>query len=275
MPELMPVWERLVALVREAGCGDLAARFLTLYRPPPFLTGCSLLATSDPLAAEPVLVRNYDYSPRLCEGALMRTQWHGRPVIAMSDCLWGALDGVNDSGLCVALAFGGRKVVGDGFGIPLVLRYILEFCDTTRDAVRVLTRVPVHMAYNVTVVDERGKHATVQLAPDREPLVTDRRAATNHQGPIEWPEHAAITRSEEREAAIDACLAGGATSLDDLVSRFLHHPIYSSAFHHGWGTLYTAHYDPARRAAAYLWPHARMDQSIDSFTEREVPIHYA
>ena len=38
MPEMIPIWERLVAL---AGGGDLVARFLSLYRPPAYLTGCS------------------------------------------------------------------------------------------------------------------------------------------------------------------------------------------------------------------------------------------
>ena len=38
MPELMPAYERVVEL---AGGGDLAARMLSLYRPPPYLAACS------------------------------------------------------------------------------------------------------------------------------------------------------------------------------------------------------------------------------------------
>jgi hypothetical protein len=38
MPELVPAYERVVEL---AGGGDLAARMLSLYRPPPFLAACS------------------------------------------------------------------------------------------------------------------------------------------------------------------------------------------------------------------------------------------
>ena len=44
----------------------------------------------------------------------------------MSDCLWGLLDGINDAGLAVSLAFGGRAT-REGFGIPLVVRYLLEW----------------------------------------------------------------------------------------------------------------------------------------------------
>ena len=59
----------------------------------------------------------------------------------MSDCLWGLLDGMNDAGLAVSLTYGGRRVLGHGFGIPLVLRYLLETCDNVRDASRVLKRL--------------------------------------------------------------------------------------------------------------------------------------
>ena len=53
----------------------------------------------------------------------MQTAWSGRRVIGMSDCLWGLLDGVNDDGLAVSLTFGGRTASGEGFAIPLVVRY--------------------------------------------------------------------------------------------------------------------------------------------------------
>src|SRR5262245_54773547 len=87
MPELIAIYDRLVEL---AGGGDLAARFLSLYCPAPYLGGCSQLA----LAASdgPALIRNYDYSAQLTEGSWLATNWL-QPVIAMSDCAWGALDG--------------------------------------------------------------------------------------------------------------------------------------------------------------------------------------
>ena len=143
MPELLPVYERLCAL---AGGSDLSARFLSLYRPPAYITGCSQAVwSSSDGDDEPVLIRNYDYSPHLCDGLILDTRWSGggRRVIAMADCLWGCLDGMNDAGLAVSLSFGGRRVVGDGFGIPVVLRYALEFCATAAEATVVLQRVPV------------------------------------------------------------------------------------------------------------------------------------
>ena len=62
MPELVPAYERLVEL---AGGDELAARMLTLYRPPGFVVGCSQGAWT---RGEPVLVRNYDYPADAARG---------------------------------------------------------------------------------------------------------------------------------------------------------------------------------------------------------------
>jgi len=132
MPEFVASWERLVEL---AGGDDLAARCLSLWCPPAFITGCSQAAWTRE-GSDPVLVRNYDYPASRLEGIVYLTAWGGRRVIGMSDCLWGLLDGMNEEGLTISLAFGGRPVVGDGFGIPLVMRYVLQTCSTVDEAQR-------------------------------------------------------------------------------------------------------------------------------------------
>src|SRR6187401_3486511 len=159
MPELMPAYERVVEL---AGGGDLAARMLSLYKPPPYLAACSQGVWSRD--GSPLLVRNYDYAPSRLEGVVWSTNLSKR-VIGMSDCLWGLLDGMNEDGLAVSLTFGGRRVLGDGFGIPIVMRYVLEVADTIGDAVAVLSRVPVNMAYNLTIMDRNADSASVFVAP--------------------------------------------------------------------------------------------------------------
>ena len=248
MPELMPTYEKLVEL---AGGSDQAARFLSLYQPTPYMTGCSQAVwTRD----QPFLIRNYDYTARLWEATLLQTAWNGRKVVAMSDCLWGALDGMNDRGLSVSLAFGGRKVVGDGFGIPLILRYILEFCDTAVQATAVLCRVPSHMAYNVTVLDKAGSYATVFVSPDRDPVVSRKKLATNHQGSIDWPEHATATASVDRAYFLSHRLQDEKESRDRFMLRFLEPPLYQPKHHLGWGTLYTSVYIPTSGEVFCRWP---------------------
>jgi predicted choloylglycine hydrolase len=259
MPELVPMWERLVAL---AGGGDLAARLLSLYRPPGFIVGCSQGAwTRD----EPVLVRNYDYPASRLEGVICETAWGKRRVIGMSDCLWGLLDGINDAGLAVSLTFGGRKDVGDGFAIPLVVRYVLETCDTVAEAREVLTRVPVHAAQNLTLLDRSGEFLTAYVGPDRPPEFHAIAATTNHQGKVDWPEYARAIRSEEREQCVLDLLADPATDRERFVAAFLEPPLRNTEYAQGFGTLYTAAYHPAEGRVEYRWPGYTMEQSFARF----------
>ena len=248
MPELVPTYEKLCDL---AGGGDLEARFLSSYCPPPYLSGCSQAIW---LGGQPILVRNYDYSPDLNDGIIMETCWNGRWVLGMSDCLWGLVDGMNDAGLALSLTFGGRRIVGEGFGVPLILRYILEFCDTMQDAAEALTRIPCHMAYNVTVLDKKGKYFTVLLSPDRDAIITDSRVATNHQERVEWHRHARATATVERERFLLQRLTLHNEPAEKFIGAFLQPPLYSTAFEIGFGTLYTAVYRPSKGVAEYRWP---------------------
>ena len=263
MPELVPAWTRLVEL---AGGGDLAARMLALYDPPPLVAGCSQAV----LAGEaPVLVRNYDFDPARLDGVIAHTALLGQGVIGMTDCLWGLLDGMNEAGLAVSLTFGGRRAGGAGFGITLVLRYLLETCATTAQAVSTLERLPVQGAYNLTLLDRSGDAATAYLAADRPLRVEPTLVATNHQRAVEWPEHARATRTLERERAILALLAEPATRAEDLIAAFLSPPLHTTAYADGFGTLYTAVHRPAEGAVEYLWPGASWRQSFAAFEQGE------
>lgn len=129
---------------RRASDGDeVASCFLTQVDPPALVRSCSTAVLP---GGEPGLARNYDYDPDLFDAVVLETALTGRRVIGMSDQLWGLLDGVNDAGLAAAFTFGGRREVGHGFGIPLVLRYLLETCDAVAPAVAALERIPVHLA---------------------------------------------------------------------------------------------------------------------------------
>jgi predicted choloylglycine hydrolase len=261
MPELVPTWERLVEL---AGGGDVAARMLSLYDPPPLVTGCTQAVLS---GAEPVLVRNYDFDPARLEGVIALTQLAGRRVIGTSDCLWGLLDGVNDAGLAMSLAFGGRRATAPGFAMPLIVRYLLERCATTDDAVAVLGRLPVQASYNLTILDRAGAAVTAHVAPDRPPVIGRALVATNHQRTVEWPEHAEAVRSEERERRVLDLLADPGRSEDGFVAAFLEPPLYSTEYDDGFGTLYTAVHRPAEQAVEYRWPELVWRQAIDAFEE--------
>ena len=269
MPELLPAWE---ALVEAVGGGDQAARFLSLWQPPGRVGGCSqAIWVQEPRA----LVRNYDYPPALLDGLLLRTSLTGAPVLAMSDCLWGVLDGLNGHGLAISLAFGGRQVSGVGFGIAIVLRYILETCLDTAEAVAVLRRVPVHMPYNLALVDRHGGWRSVAIAPDRPLVELPEPVSANRQGAHAWPDDARLADSVRGESILLSCLDNPALTLDRLVARFLQPPVFRPLQPAGWGTLYTACWQPGSGSVDLYWPGQSWHQALARFDEGERIVTYA
>ncbi|WP_099824026.1 C45 family autoproteolytic acyltransferase/hydolase [Oceaniglobus indicus] len=258
MPELAPVHEKLTAL---AGGSDRAARFLSTWCPPTYLGGCSLAAMAE--GDDVRLVRNYDLSPELNEGLMLRTEWTGRAVMGMVEFLWGLSDGINDAGLSVALAYGGRSETGKGFGVTTILRYVLETCDTVDQALAALRRVPSHMAYNLVLADAGGRTASVELSPGGGITVMPRAVATNHQSGPRPADRPAFTRTHERHAHLSRMRAGPRT----LNRRFLKAPLLQERYGEGFGTLFTAEYDPVARTLGLTIAGERWDQALSAFAE--------
>jgi predicted choloylglycine hydrolase len=269
MPELVPVYKQLVEL---AGGSDSVARALSLYNPPMYFSGCSQAVWRR--QGECFLIRNYDYHPLYTEGVVVRTKWDKRQVIGMSDCMWGLVDGMNDSGLSVSLAFGGKTEGGDGFGVPLIVRYLLETCDTTAQAIAALKRIPCHMAYNLTVLDYQGYAVTVWLSPNSEVVVLDDLATTNHQERITWKRHAVATKTVERLVFLDQSLRNEYQTSSRFIQSFLLPPLYSDAFKRGFGTLYTTLYRPYEGVMEIIWKDQTWIQSFNAFEEGERQVVY-
>ncbi len=272
LPRLVPTWERLIDLAVDATgvTPEDAGRLLSLWRPTPFVTGCSQIALTSP---EPVLVRSYDYDPRLFEGVVASTNHSGRRrVLGTSDCLWGLLDGMNEDGLAVSLTYGGRPGSGAGFGIPLVLRALLEECGDVGEAVARVRTIPVAQAYNLTFLDASGAAATVFVAPGEDPIVTTQRIATNHRlDVVEHAAYAARVRSPQRHAALRRLLDAAPDAVVDAVLRA---PIRSTDFAAGFGSLYAAAYRPRAGSLEYHWPGRTWTRRFDDPDETitvEVP----
>lgn len=267
MPELMPVYENLVAL---SGGGDIEARYLSMYCPPAYMSGCSQMALNKKAN---LLIRNYDYSPHSFEGVLLKTSWL-KEVIGVSDCNWGLLDGINEDGLAASLAFGGRSVTGEGFGIPLIIRYILETTSTVEEAKKVLYSIPVHMTYNVTLADAKGNSATLYLAPDRHPVEAHLPLATNHQEAIEWPQYAKLTATKERKNVLENILMAQIMSEEEIIQHFFKPPLFNYNYLKNFGTLYTAVYRIDQRELKLFLPgHQLMQQNFTDFREHTLSLH--
>lgn len=271
MPEMEPVWQRLVDAV---GGDDEVARFLSFWTPPPYLVSCSQAVAMDDDG--PLLIRNYDLDPALNESTMLHSAWRGRRVMGMAEGMAGLADGMNESGLAASLTFGGRTVVGPGFGVPLIMRYVLEVCDDTDDAVEALRAVPCHMSYNVTVLDRRGRWATVFLSPDRPALVTDRRATTNHQPGDTISQRGHASRTRERERRLERLLADPRRGGADLARAFARAPLFSTEYHRAFGTVYTAAYRPGSGEATLSWRSGpAMSWRMDAFRPSECAVTYS
>lgn len=270
MPEMEQLWERLVETV---GGDDEVAQFLSFWRPPRYLVNCSQIVLDN--EGDPVLIRNYDLDPDLNESTLLNSAWRGRRVMGMVEGMAGLADGVNEAGLAASLTFGGRVQTGRGFGIPLIMRYMLELGRDVQDAREVLRAVPCHMSYNVTVADRAGEALTVMLSPDRPLMFAPRPYATNHQLGVEWPRHGRLSRTRERAHALGEMM-GERRSFASMRRAFLEKPLFSTGYDRGFGTVYTAAYRPAAGEATLAWREGEpVTWNIHDFHARRLTVSYS
>lgn len=246
MPELVPVLDRLAGQLDRPE----AEAFLTHAALRPFTQACTQIARNG------TLLRNYDLWPEQCEGTIVSSRFL-RPVIGMQDILWGLLDGMNDAGLAISLTWGGRSAYGRGFAILIVVRYLLETCDTVDEALDKLRSLPIAVPQNLTLIDP-ARAVTVFVGPDISPTLGSDACAANHQHLPVTDEQERTLRTQERLRAIRAAGTD--------VAAMLRPPLYRPVDEQGSRTLYTAHYQPAEGRVTYYWPAESWQQSFDHFT---------
>ncbi|HSH34007.1 MAG TPA: C45 family peptidase, partial [Actinomycetota bacterium] len=212
---------------------------------------------------------NYDYPPELMDCVILRSRFLDRTVVGTADGVWGLCDGMNDRGLAVSLTFGGRVAVGDGFGMPLVIRYLLETCETVQQGREVLTRLPYAQPYNLTLADASGDVVTAYLGPDRPASFRRLPVATNHQWAVETFDPMLAASSVEREWWLLRLLDDPDVDAAIFSDRFLQAPLYSFGHAEGVGTVYTAEYVPNAGTVRHRWPDQDWVQSLERFDEGE------
>jgi predicted choloylglycine hydrolase len=271
MPEFENLWDTLCNTV---DADDDLVHFLSFWCPPRYLVNCSQVVAIDDQG--PFLIRNYDLDPALNEATFLSTKWSGTRVAGMVEALSGLADGMNEFGLTASLTFGGRVETAKGFGIPVIIRYLLQTCRDVADGIEVLRTVPSHMSYNVSLIDAAGTWATVYVAPDRPAIVRRQAWATNHQLGVEWPMHGRVSNTLERAKHLEAVLKGPQNSAADLLRVFNQSPVFSTNYRRGFGTVYTATYRPIQRTARLSWRDGtRLEWNIHAVTARKQAIAYS
>ncbi len=71
-------------------------------------------------------------------------------------------DGINEYGLAVGLTFIYPTIIKPGFNAGMLVRFLLEKCKTTEEAIEKLKEVPIASQQTITIVDRTGNIVVVE-----------------------------------------------------------------------------------------------------------------
>lgn len=78
-------------------------------------------------------------------------------------------DGINEYGLAVGLTFVYPKIKNAGFNSGMLVRYLLEKCKTTEEAITKIKNLPIASSQTLTIIDKLGVMAVIECnSKDRE-----------------------------------------------------------------------------------------------------------
>ena len=129
------------------------------------------------------------------------------------------------------------------------------------------------MPYNVVVADASGAAASVEMYAGGGAKVQPRLVATNHQTDGSTPDRGAFTQTFERSKHLYNVLSKGAEPAA-LAGQFTQAPLKQDRYADGFGTLFTAEYEPKRRYMTLHWDGEVWAQSLDAFEEGTREVRY-
>jgi predicted choloylglycine hydrolase len=143
----------------------LAAFILTVGYGKPI--GCSAFASLD--ESRIIFGRNYDFYykfGRYSESYLTRPRG-AFASLGNTDVFLGREDGVNEKGLAISMHFVSSQLGTSGINFPLAVRYVLDKCANTAEALDFLTHAKFLTANNYLIVDRSEALAVVEACPVR------------------------------------------------------------------------------------------------------------
>nr|WP_255647908.1 C45 family peptidase [Pseudalkalibacillus hwajinpoensis] len=122
--------------------------------------GCTAVMTNEGY------VRNYDFGPDYYDGRFMLRQ----PTECYATCghsLFGIglHDGMNEYGLTVGLHFVSTRFHQKGLMAGIIVRIVLDTCQTVEEAMSLLEDLPHADEYNYSLTDASGRSAIVEIGP--------------------------------------------------------------------------------------------------------------
>ncbi|SHN06926.1 C45 family autoproteolytic acyltransferase/hydolase [Gracilibacillus kekensis] len=204
-------------------------------------SGCSILVGED------YLVRNYDYHPKTYDGRFVSFQPtdHGFATIGTSQRVTGRCDGMNEKGLSLSYTFINRKRPGDGFVCHMVGRMVLELCQNTEEAVRLLRELPHRGSFSYVLFDGNKVRATIVETSPRGVEVREDSACTNHFEKLKKENRHFLDDSNKRLATMknsqrnDLTVEKAFQLLNDKDKG-----LFSNQYYNWAGTIHTVGYFP-------------------------------
>jgi predicted choloylglycine hydrolase len=116
-----------------------------------------------------IIGRNYDMLfdfKKFTESSLIAPK--GKySYISQSDVFIGRSDGINEKGLSIAMSFVNGTVVQPGISFHFIVRKVLENCNTTAQALKLIENAKVSSANNFLIADRTGDIAVIESAPQK------------------------------------------------------------------------------------------------------------
>lgn len=128
---------------------------------------CSLFACQQ--NGQVFIGRNYDMLfafKKFTESSLIAPEG-SYAYIGQSDVFIGKCDGINERGLFVGMAFVNGTTRQPGISFHMVVKYLLEKCATTKEAIQALEGLPHASANNYLLADATGYLSVVEAAPQQ------------------------------------------------------------------------------------------------------------
>lgn len=184
---------------------------------------CSILAANTKNGV--VFGRNYDFLlslKKFTESSLICPD-NKLAYVSQSDVFIGREDGLNEAGLAIAMTaiLGKEKQYGVNF--YFIVRYILEHCQTTEEAIDIVANVDTSQSNNFLIADKNGNLVVIEKSPGKYAIRKSKNVifCTNHflskkmQG--EQAEKPDWSKTEERLKTIDFRLSSSKElSIDDI-----------------------------------------------------------